>query len=49
MFTQCSVDDDGDYMQAVAAHKQYAKAMRALGAKGVQLVVLPHDRRSGGT
>ncbi|MCB1854003.1 MAG: hypothetical protein KDI05_03940 [Halieaceae bacterium] len=41
MFTQCSVDDDGDYMQAVAAHKQYAKAMRALGAKGSNWLFFP--------
>ena len=41
MFTQCSVDDDGDYMKVVAAHKQYSKAMRALGAKNSNWLFFP--------
>ena len=34
MFTECSIDDDSDWMKAIAAHKQYSTAMRGLGAKG---------------
>lgn len=41
MFTQCSIDDGSDWMKAVAAHKKYSAAMRALGAKNSNWLFFP--------
>lgn len=41
MFTQCSIDDGSDWMKAIAAHKQYSTAMRALGTKGSNWLFFP--------
>lgn len=41
MFTQCSIAEGSDWMKAIAAHKQYSAAMRALGAKNSNWVFFP--------
>lgn len=41
MFSQCSLADGSDAMKAVAAHKQYSQAMRALGSKGSGWLFFP--------
>ena len=41
MFTQCEIDDDSDWMKAIAAHKSYSAAMRGLGSKGSTWLFFP--------
>lgn len=41
MFSQCELDDDGNRMKALAAHKAFSGAMRAMGAKGSNWMFFP--------
>lgn len=41
MFMQCELEDDNGWMKAVEAHKQFAKAMRDLGAKNSNWLFYP--------
>jgi hypothetical protein len=41
MFTQCSIDEGSDWAKAIAAHKQYSAAMRAMGAKNSNWLFFP--------
>ncbi len=41
MFSECSIADGGDWNKAIAAHKQYAAAMRGLGAKNSNWMFFP--------
>lgn len=41
MFSECSFDDDGDWMKAVKAHKTFSGAMRKMGAKNSNWLFFP--------
>jgi len=41
MFSQCSYDDDGDWMKAIKAHKTFSAEMRKMGAKNSNWLFFP--------
>jgi hypothetical protein len=41
MFSQCKIDAGSDRMKAIAAHKAFAAAMRAMGSKGSNWLFFP--------
>ena len=41
MFSQCSMDDDSDWADAVNAHTEYSSALRKLGAKNSNWLFFP--------
>ena len=47
MFTECNIAEGGDWQKAIAAHKQYSSAMRALGAKNSNWMFFPMLGGSG--
>jgi hypothetical protein len=41
MFSQCSIEDDSDWSEALAAHRQYAADLRGLGASNSNWMFFP--------
>ena len=41
MFSECSFDDDGDWMKAIKAHKTFSAEMRKMGAKNSNWLFFP--------
>ena len=41
MFSECSYDDDGDWMKAIKAHKTFSAEMRKMGAKNSNWLFFP--------